>query len=232
MLKSFVYAGKDSKEFGVYISGDGTYAAPQREVEAVSVPGRNGDLLYDNGRYPNVPHTYRCGIVRDFEQNYAAFRNFLLSQRGYQRLQDAYHPEEFYEAYVSADLNPNLTANLKRGEFEVVFTRKPQRFLEGGDHAVALSQGTIYNPTLFASRPLLTLYGTGTITVNDTIVTITGSQAFTVIDCDLGDAYMGSLNLNDKVTVSGYDFPTLEPGENTIALSGVTGTIRPRWYIL
>lgn len=233
MLNSFRYAGKASTEFGVYISGAGTFAAPEREVEVVTIPGKNGDLLYDNKRYRNTEISYRCGIVKDFESNFKAFRNWILSRRGYQRLTDSYHPNEFYQAYVLAELNPELTADLKAGEFTMTFSRKPERYLIDGEIPKDMTaSGTIYNPTLFASAPLIRVNGTGTLMVNDTLITITGDQMYTDIDCEIQDAFYGDLNLNSRVTVDGFEFPKLEPGENTITLNGVTIQITPRWYIL
>ena len=58
------FNGKNSAEFGVWISGGGTYNAPARDVEMVSVPGRNGDISYDNGRFQNVAVTYPAFISR------------------------------------------------------------------------------------------------------------------------------------------------------------------------
>ena len=233
MLKSFRYAGRDSKEFGIYISGASTFSAPERDVTSVSVPGRSGDLLYDNNRYRNAEISYRCGIVKDFARNFQAFRSFALSQKGYQRLEDGYHPDEFYLAYIPTGLTPEVTPDLKAGEFTLSFMRKPQRFLKDGEFPITLSaSGTIYNPYDFAAKPLIRVTGTGTVMVNDTLITITGSQAYTDIDCDIQDVYMGDLNLNSLVTVDGYEFPALEPGDNTITLSGVTVEITPRWFIL
>ena len=42
------YSGKSSADYGVWVSGGGTFDAPSRDVQTVSVPGRNGDLTFDN----------------------------------------------------------------------------------------------------------------------------------------------------------------------------------------
>lgn len=226
----FIFGGTPSRDFGVYISGDGTFTAPERDMTTVAVPGRNGELLIDNGRYRNVSITYRCGIVRNFKTNLSGFQNMLLSGKTYKRLEDTYHPDEFYLAYVSDAVTPSVVANLKAGEMTVTFSRKPQRYLKSGE--VPQTLGNIFNPTSFDALPLMRVYGAGTVTINGTTITITGSQAFTDIDFELQDAYMGTTNLNGNVSVSGYEFPKLIPGQNVITLSGVTGVITPRWYTL
>jgi phage-related protein len=45
MRNYFVFDYNDSRDFGVYISGQGTFNAPGREYENIAVPGRDGDLL-------------------------------------------------------------------------------------------------------------------------------------------------------------------------------------------
>ena len=85
--------GIDLADFGVYISGSGVYNAPERDVKSVSVPGRNGDLTLDNGRYKNIKIKYPAFVVDDFAQNIGGLRDFLASIRGYARLEDTYHPE-------------------------------------------------------------------------------------------------------------------------------------------
>ena len=46
-----IFGGVDSSDYGIYISGTGTYNAPERAVEFVTVPGRNGAIAMDQGRY-------------------------------------------------------------------------------------------------------------------------------------------------------------------------------------
>ena len=51
LFKSFIFDGKKSKDFGVYISGNAVYDAPEKDVELIEIPGRDGELIIDNGRY-------------------------------------------------------------------------------------------------------------------------------------------------------------------------------------
>ena len=45
MRQWFTFNGKSSKDFGVYISGLNTFGAPERDVDIISISGRNGDLI-------------------------------------------------------------------------------------------------------------------------------------------------------------------------------------------
>ena len=46
---TFTFDGKSSADFGVYLTGEGVFNAPERAVEMLSIPGRNGDYALDPG---------------------------------------------------------------------------------------------------------------------------------------------------------------------------------------
>ena len=49
-MKSFTFNGQSSPDFGLIISGKDIYSAPAPDVSFVSVPGRDGDVLIDQGK--------------------------------------------------------------------------------------------------------------------------------------------------------------------------------------
>ena len=49
----FTFGDVDSRSYAVGIYGDKLAEAPERDETFVPVPGRNGDLILDNGRYKN-----------------------------------------------------------------------------------------------------------------------------------------------------------------------------------
>ena len=89
------------------------------------------------------------------------------------------------------------------------------------------------NPGSVYSEPLITLTGSGDITlmVGTTIVELTGITSGIVLDCALKEAYLGNALMNDHMS---GDFPVLKPGLNGISRSGnVTSVvISPRWRFL
>ena len=70
------FAGRSSEDFKAHISGSGTFVSPTRDVESIAVPGRNGDLHIDQGRYENINITYPAFITEDFEKKYSALKEF------------------------------------------------------------------------------------------------------------------------------------------------------------
>ena len=61
-MSTLIFNGQDLADFGVHISGEGTFNAPTRAVEEQIVPGRNGTLIIDGGRWENIMVTYPAYI--------------------------------------------------------------------------------------------------------------------------------------------------------------------------
>lgn len=233
MIRNWLtFDGVSSKDFGVYINGNQTYNAPARSREVVNVPGRNGALMLDNGRFDNVDVTYHAFIYRDFSVNVEGLRNLLLSRTAYKRLEDTYHPEEYRLGIYKGNFAADVVEWLEAGEFDLVFDCKPQRFLTSGEESIDFSaSGVILNETEQTAKPLLRVYGIGSFTVGSGTMTISSANSYTDIDCDLMDAFKGTTNCNGNVSGT---FPTLTPGENTVTLNtGITKIeVIPRWWVI
>lgn len=234
----FTFAGTPSSDFGLYISGTGTFNAPERDVTVLEIPGRSGNLIYDNGRYRNIDIIYPAFITREFTSMAEALRGFLLSHSGdYYRLTDTYHADEYRMARYSGGVSFDIKGIIRSGETAIQFDCKPQRFLTSGETAVSYtsSGGSITNPTSFEARPLMRVYGTGTVSIGNSSFTIAAALgSYTDIDCDLMEAYFGTASNNNNVVFQGNKFPVLHPGTNGITWSGSITRIdiTPRWWRL
>lgn len=165
MRNYFTFGGERSTDYGVYISGQGTFNSPARDVEFVSVPGRNGDLILSNNRFQNGTLTYPASFIYDdFAENMRNLRTWLTSKTGYQRLEDTYHPDEYRMAVAVDPIEPEVLSRNEAGTFDIVFNVKPQRFLKSGDIPIRATTGTdVYfdNPTPFTSLMKLEVHGDG-----------------------------------------------------------------------
>lgn len=228
----FTFNGKSCLDFEVVISGGGTFKTPERDVESVEIPGRNGNLHIDNGRFSNVEIVYPAFIVKAFRKNYDAFKAFMLSQRGYKRLEDSYHPEYYRLASYKSAIEPNMTVRNLEGSFDIAFDCDPRRFLKSGQNSISANlTSTIKNPTRFDALPKIRAYGTGTLTINGISVTINTADVYTDIDCELQEAYKGDVSHNSDITLVDGVFPFLSPGLNSLSFTGLTNfTITPRYW--
>jgi phage-related protein len=237
MSDYIVFAGADSRTYGIEVFENDTYSAGSAVVSAVSVPGRSGDVLIPENRYANIVRSYDCVLHEDAVDNYTAFRAFLLSQMGYKTLIDSKYPDHFFEGYVSSSLQPKLTPEAGMIKFKLSFNCKPQRFLTSGLEVTTLTEDDIIeNPTLYPSAPLMKVTGTGTLGINSENVVIANTYpqlGYMYIDFDSGRCYCNGQSMDEQVTFPGYDLPKLLPGENTITLTGITAVeIVPRWWTL
>lgn len=231
---TFTFGGIHSADYGVWISGTGTFDSPERDVDKVVIPGRNGALTRDNGRFENIELTYPAFISRQFQPRFDEFRAAMLSKRGYQRLEDTYHPDEYRLAMFAGPLEPRTGIWNRSGTFDIEFDCQPQRFLKTGEQPITFTAGgALFNPTGYDALPLIRAYGTGTLTVNGYTVTVNVADGYTDIDSDLQDAYKGTLNCNPYITLTDYEFPILSPGAIEVSFTGFTRLeITPRWWTI
>lgn len=234
MTGHFLFDRELSKAYGIYISGSGTFNTPEADVDKMEIPGRNGDLLIDNNRFKNVTITYPAFVRRKFSAYTDSAKMWLMKNNAYRRLEDTYHPDYYRMARFSGPMDFDVRFLNKSGECELSFDCKPQRFLKLGEYAISVTgQAKLYNPTTFAAKPLIRVYGTsGTLLVGDTVMQISEIDGYVDIDCDTQNAFKGTANCNGNIRVSG--FPELPAGETGIGYEGnITGIeITPRWWTI
>lgn len=140
VFNSLTFDGENSLDYGVYITGEAVYNAPERAVELISIPGRNGAIALDQGRFENIEVTYPAGTFGDDQPEFAskirAFRNALASRFNYVKLTDSYHTDEYRLGLYKSGLTTTPVQRSKAGEFPIVFNCKPQRFLTSGETEV------------------------------------------------------------------------------------------------
>lgn len=224
-----VYNGRNLYDFGCRVASGTVGNSPERVVETVEVPGRNGTLTIDGGRFRNNTLTYHCYIKENISQNIQGLRAYLLAQSGYKRLEDTRNPEEYRLARYINGFTIDQWDRVG-GAFDLVFDCDPRRFLKTGEDVID-TPTILMNPTEFKAKPLLRAYGTGSIALNDYTITITNADTYTDIDLETMNAYKGSTNKNSFVSIP--DGAGFEPGENNISLSGITKLeITPKWWTI
>lgn len=230
MRNYFYYNGKSSADFEAYITNAGAYQAPQHSYESIPVPGRNGNLVIDNDKFENVDIFYPAVIVDDFDNNFDAFKAYLLSINGYQKLYDTYHPDEFYMAVFRGIENIKVRPQHDGGTMRIIFERKPQKFLISGEKVFEGQSLTLKNPTKYKALPLIRLYGSGTLTIGDIQLVLATSATYVDIDCDLQEALQEGEN--EHITLTNGVFPYLAPSDNQITFTGTQVQITPRWFTI
>ena len=215
------FGGIRSRDYDVWISGANVWSAPERDVEVVEIPGRNGTLSLDNGRYKNVSIVYPCYMSGNFSKDFDTFKVAMLSQTGYLRLSDTYHPDHFRMARLTGGFKPKPGPYNRSAKFDLTFDCYPQLFLRSGDTAVTItSTKTMENPTQFATRPQLIIGFTpdvGTIQPKSGTVSIVTT-----------DGGMIPVTTTQTITFTNIPFTTAQEQQRGIVIDCETGTIQRR----
>lgn len=244
-----IYNGKSTKEFDCYVSGGETFATAQRDYKLIEVPGRNGALVLDYERYKQVSVPYKAFIVNNMKENYKALSNWYASNFGVHRLEDTFHPEYYRMAMFDGQIDPNVFA-LQLSEFSLNFICQPEKWLKTGETSIVVKNGEyINNPTLFQSKPLIKVVGSGTLRISN-IVRETGKgiatyeavitdkgQEHLFIDCESGFAYEKFNNYIESrsncVYFDDFKLPRLEQFSIISFDDTITSVeITPRWWEL
>ena len=217
MVNYIIFGGVKSSDYGIYISGEGVFDAPKRAVEAVHVPGRNGDIIIDQGRYENVTVKYPAFLYKSdyatFIDAIDAFRNAVASKMGYTRLMDTFHPQEYRMATFVDGMDVSPVKYNSGAEFTLEFNCKPQRWLTSGEADIDVPAATsIYNPTLYDSNPLIKIGGYGVISIEDQQI-------------EIENALMGDITLLQNVTSNSIRAITELIGAANVSEDGDTITV-------
>ena len=237
-----IFNGASSRDIGMEVETFPARKRPALDCEATHITGRSGDLLYSRKAFANVEQEYVVSIW-DGRTAYSDLldrvNDWLYGNGDYARLEDSYDPEHYRLAYYAADTDfDNLFNEAGRGT--ITFVCKPQRFLKTGEITLTFtaSGGKIMNPTPYPAAPLLRVYGSAgaKMQIAGEVISFESWSTpgdFIDIDCELMDAYTGTVNQNSRIRCDA--FPVL-PG-NTVSEITWTGNISkvivwPRWWRL
>ena len=232
MTDYFIWNGVDCRTEGIHVSELPPITIPLERSKQTNVPGRPGSLTQLEGDdvYDDMILTATCFIADP-----AQIPAIAAWLKGKGTVTFANRTGGHYKARIANQIpfekvlrgNPHCS-------FAVNFRCYPFWYQENvSDVTITTSGDTITNPGSVYSEPLITVYGSGNITlmVGTTIVELTDVSSSIVLDCALKEAYKGTTLMNDHMS---GDFPVLKPGLNAVSWSGnVTRiVISPRWRFL
>ena len=229
----FTWNGKKSSDFGIIIKHKEIYKAPVRDVDFVEVPGRDGEVILDNGRYRNVDVTYQVR-VKNVKSKLLAIANWL-SAVGYQKLIDSDDSTHYRMAARTGSVDWDYLGKGEWADLEIAFNCKPFRSLATGDTKTTLTaEGSITNPTQYTALPYFKIYGSGnfTLKVNNKSFAFTSISSYIECDSSLQAVFTGTSSKADRANFD--DFPTLKPGANSISWTGTVTKVEivPHWHEL
>ena len=257
MPDSFTFGGITTTDYGLWVFRPTSHTIPSKPYELVSVPGKMGDVPIGGNKVNNETISYTCiavpsalgyGNYQTYAEAMSAFRNAMLSTKGYRRLTDTFDAIHYREACYAGPTEVVDRRDYVMGKFAIEFTAKPQRYIDLDDISVASDTTKTLTLTEFPAdimnlEPIITVTGTGTITFSDIddnvlkTITITQNPGTVVVNSQLKECYSGSDSANGWVQFNDYQFPVFGPfygyaGQVKVVTSGVSLVIDPGGYEL
>ena len=244
MINYFVYNGIRSSDMGVRIMSKNVFSSPKYDLKFEVIPGRSGDLITSNGRFPNTTISYTCFLpaksISELADKVTALKAWLYTEPDrYHVLTDTYDTKFQRQAVFNNKLDIADEIN-KIGTFTVTFSCKPFRYsLEGQKKTTRTATNIVLNnPYPFAAKPYIKVYGSGSgsLTIqsasHNAIWQFTDIDEYVECDSEIMNFYKGTVLKNS--TVEGEGFPTFYGGNNTITFSGGITKLEiiPRWVCL
>lgn len=244
-MEFFNFNDIDSRDLGIGITSKRTYDSPERDITEIEVPGRNGNLIFDNGKYKNLPLSYGIKIVApDFEisPSYSGMayalnevKKAFKSDGNYHILYDSYEPDYFYYACRKGGIRFDVK-NPTYADAEINFTCKPHKYrfdgqikheVTGANHSIILK-----NPESEPALPLIKIYANEEETIvkydlRGRTVTITNVRNYVVIDCE--NMTIETADKNVRAAVSYENFPVITTSSIFTLVQGAKMEITPRW---
>ena len=247
MLNWFEYDGEDSRDYGLYILQKQPYNAPQRDISFISVAGRDGDLIIDNGRYKNVDISLKLRLFAkrltsdengDFLNAYKRVLDWLQPNTDYKVLADSYDLEYYRKAVIKSALTVNrLHADV--ADLSLSMSCKPYKYRFDGDKIITCSGGQttiFYNDENAEALPLIRVYATDalplTVYMNGRTYAFSSVDGYVDVDSETMNVFKGTTNKNS--TFNATAFPKIIKGANSVSMSSNASKIeiKPRWRSL
>lgn len=227
MYQYFTFKGINSLDMGVVMLKAPSIYKPSKKVNEIEIAGRNGILHEDTNAYENYTKEAECYVTdRSKIDEVCAWLN------GYGEVTFSSEADKIYRAFIKNQIPfNNILLNLN--DFLVQFDCFPFKYsVNKADEEMSLTTGTtIYNQGTVYSEPVITIFGTGdvTIKINDKDFTVTGIDGYVTINSEVQEVYKDSTNKNNSF--SALDFPKFQVGANTISWIGNVEKveIQPSW---
>lgn len=232
MQDFFIWNDTDCRQYGIYVTEQPPVTIPAERSTQTNVPGRPGSLTQLEGDdvYDDLLLTATC-----FISDPAQIPAIAAWLKGSGTVTFANRTGGYYKARIA---NQIPFEKVLRGNphcaFSVNFRCFPFWYQEDAASITVNTSGTIVtNPGSVYAEPILTVYGSGDITlmVGTTIVELEDISGSILLDCALKEAYLGNALMNDHMT---GEFPVLKPGANAVSWSGTVTKveIKPNWRFL
>lgn len=223
----FTFKGIDSREMGVIVTAMPETVRAKRRIESITVAGRNGSLHTDEGVYESYDRTMECALIKR-----ARLDEITAWLFGSGEMVFSTEPDKVYHVTIANQISIAQMMRIFQ-KFQVIIDTQPFKYSTNpaNDFVELTAPTTIRNSGTVYSEPLITVYGSGdiTLTINGADFPLYGVEDSITIDSEMMEVFKGNTNQNGKY--GGTEFPRFEVGKNEIGWTGKVSKIKlqPRW---
>lgn len=234
---SFIINGLKSEDINAVITNWFDIPRPERKITLNTTPIKlDRALIYDDKAYSNREIKLFIGIKGDAITNRDKLLN-ILDSGSY--LDAQFYLDDKYTYQIITASVATTTRPMKHVDYlalSVKLSAAPFKYDIGVADVSVTTTATLTNPHPYAARPIITLVGTGdmSLVVNGKTYNFKGVENGVILDSSIQDTYWikyGTVyNLNSTMIHATY--PVFKPGKNNISVTNCTATIEPRWRTL
>lgn len=223
----FRFKETDSREYGILISSVPERVRPERRVKEIEIPGRSGNLTQDEETYDAYVISMECSTRGSDRMD-----EIITWLNGAGDLTLSTEPDKVYQASIYNKISISDQIYLYNS-FLLQFKVQPFKYNINpfADELTLTAQTIIRNGGTVYSEPIITVYGSGdiTLTINEKDFPLYSVDGSITIDSEMMEVFKGTANQNSKY--GGETFPRLEVGENAISWTGNVSRveIQPKW---
>ena len=196
----------------------------KEDGEFLKVPGRDGYLFQDHGNLAPVEKEIEI-TLKDLSR-LSEIKSWL---RGSGNLVISSESNAFYKARLSGSIDFKRFIYLRTAKLK--FVCQPYGYLESGLTLQTITvPGNILNLGTATSRPIITVFGSGsiTLTVNSANVILSNVTDYVTLNSEIEEANKDLLGKNKDMQ---GEFPLFVPGNNSISWTGTVTKLEivPNW---
>jgi len=211
----FIYNGINSKDMGVVLKALPPITRPKKRIETITVPGRNGNLYIDENSYEPIIISLECTLKKDVDPR--KITEWLVE---FGTITFSDELDKFYNAVIINSIPLSRIFRVYR-EFIIQLELQPIA-LSNTQYARNFSgteSQTLELDCTATVYPYIKVMGSGEVqlTINNKTCIVNIDESYIELDSELQNAYKVNKSKNNMMN---GEFPTLEPGENTIQITG------------
>jgi predicted phage tail component-like protein len=184
-MLSFNFGGKNSySDYGIIISKRPSLPSPKRRVSYIDIPGRDSSLRYDEGTYEDITIAVECSIKgNNIAEKLDNIKAWLFGA-GESDLIFSFQDDKKYKAQVVNAIDFKQVFKYT-SVFPIIFNCRPFKYaVQNNIFTITENGASIINPGTLKSEPIISVYGSGKVSlkVNETTVNLNDITGKIILD--------------------------------------------------